>query len=171
MNPNNEPQAVENAYFPLGLLARDVTRREDAEALCDALGTIIERLDAMMAEETALFLTGAPFDATAQAEEKAALTDAMALGVAALKRNHAAVRRLAADALADLQARQEHLRRTAEDNLPAVTRARDISHRLMKGIQEIVARKTQGPTTYGASGQNHAPRQTATPALSVSRAL
>lgn len=154
-----------NATKPLPIR----TAEEAGRALL-RLNSIMDRLEAMVTEETDRVRAGRLRDAVERDEEKADLSRAFAAESERVRAAKPIVSAAMPKALEILQARHEVFRNLLQTNLTVLATAHAVSEGIIRGVSGELTRK-QSPSTYGANGRANAPSPKASQPLSVSRSL
>lgn len=143
---------------------------DEAERAIARLNTIMDRLEAIVAEETARMRSGRLRAAVELDEEKIELARAYAAESERLKGSAAMVSTSLAAPLHRLQARHRAFRNLLQTNLTVLATAHAVSEGIIRGVSGELARK-QSPSTYGANGRANQPSPKTAQPLSVSRSL
>lgn len=145
------------------------TAEEGAHALT-RLNAIMDRLETLVAEETARIRAGQLRSAVELDEEKVDLARTFAAESERLRASATIVSASLPAALDRLQARHEAFRKLLQTNLTVLATAHAVSEGIIRGVSGELARK-QAPSTYGANGRSNLPPPSASQPLSVSRSL
>lgn len=129
-----------------------INSTEEARIFCAAATATIDDLGKLLAEETALLRSARFREATALGERKAALVNSYGRFMTTARLEGGNLRDFAPAELDQLIRGHDALAEIARENLPTIERARDTTSRVLRGIGDLVARKSRGPTTYGANG-------------------
>lgn len=143
---------------------------DEAERAIVRLNTIMDRLETIVAEETARVREGRLRAAIELDEEKIDLSRAYAAESERLKASAAMVSASLPGALDRLQARHDSFRKLLQTNLTVLATAHAVSEGIIRGVSGELTRK-QSPSTYGANGRANQPSPRAAQPLSVSRSL
>ena len=143
-----------------------MTPQEAAERIA-RIATTVERLTAVIAEETRLVRTGAYGAANALAPEKSELSGRYMLDVEGLKQQEAALAAQAPEAIGEVGELHVAFRAALEENLLVIGTARSVAESLMRGVAEEVGSKNQ-PSGYDRKGGGYGQRPAAAP-IAVSR--
>ncbi len=145
------------------------TAEEGAQALA-RLNAIMDRLETLVAEETARVRAGQLRAAIDLDEEKADLARTFTAESERLRASATIVSASLPAALDRLQVRHEAFRKMLQTNLTVLATAHAVSEGIIRGVSGELARK-QAPSTYGANGRSNLPPPSAAQPLSVSRSL
>jgi flagellar biosynthesis/type III secretory pathway chaperone len=143
---------------------------EEGENVIARLNTIMERLETIVADETARVRAGQLRAAVELDEEKGDLARIFATESERLRASATMVSASLPDALGRLQARHESFRNLLQTNLTVIATAHAVSEGIIRGVSGELTRK-QSPSTYGANGRANQPSPRAAQPLSVSRSL
>ena len=150
--------------------AQAIANAGDAERAIASLTAIMERLEAMVVEETAHVGAGRLRDGLALEEEKGRLARSYMAESERLKAARGLIARALPDALAALRKRHESFQALLQKNLTVLATAHAVSEGIIRGVSGELARK-RAPSTYGASGRANAPSTRASQPLALSRTL
>ncbi|HET7679622.1 MAG TPA: hypothetical protein VFK79_05745 [Xanthobacteraceae bacterium] len=142
----------------------------DAEALMGRLLQAMDRLAAMVAEETALVREGRLREAARIERDKGDFARSYVTDMTRLAASRAALASVApeqAKAFRDRHAQFHDLLRT---NMTVLATAHAVSDDLIRGVSGELARKA-APQTYGATGRPSAPSKSTIQPLAISRSL
>lgn len=142
-----------------------MTPQEAAERIARIAGTV-ERLTAVIAEETRLVRVGAYAAAGALVPEKAELSGRYMMDVEGLRQQEGAIAAQGSEAIGEVSDLHAAFRAALEENLLVVGTARSVAESLMRGVAEEMAAKNR-PTVYDRAGGGYA-RPAAAP-IAVSR--
>ena len=142
----------------------------EAAQTIENLNAIMDRLTAVVEDETAHMRAGRLNEALAIEDTKVELARRYALESGRLKAAGALVIRALPGALADLRRRHHDFQALLQTNLTVLATAHAVSEGIIRGVSGELARK-RAPSTYGASGRTNAPSPKATQPLAVSRSL
>jgi len=134
------------------------------------LTAIMDRLEALVNEETARVRSGQLRAAIDLDEEKIELARIFAAESERMRASATMVSTSLPDALERLQARHESFRNLLQTNLTVLATAHAVSEGIIRGVSGELTRK-QTPSTYGANGRANQPPPSAAQPLSVSRSL
>jgi hypothetical protein len=147
-----------------------MTTPADAESALNELGTLIEKLSALLAEETALVRAGQIRNAAAMAPAKQDLTGRLLTAGERVKA-HAKLLRAAAPArCAALQSVQDAFRTVVQKNMIVLATAHGVSEGIVRRLSGEMARKAS-PQVYGATGRATAPNPKHARPLAISKML
>ncbi|RDV05185.1 hypothetical protein [Undibacter mobilis] len=147
-----------------------IKNAEEAERAVARLNTLMDRLAALVTEETARVRSGQLRAAVELDEEKVELARAFAAESERLRASATMVAASLPGALERLEARHESFRSLLQTNLTVLATAHAVSEGIIRGVSGELARK-QAPSTYGANGRANQPPPSAAQPLSVSRSL
>jgi len=147
-----------------------VANAAEAEALVAHFTDIMDKLIAVVEQETELVRAGRLAAATALAETKSDLTRLYMADVLRLQTSRPLLARFAAETLTALRQRHEKFQSLLQVNQTVLATAHAVSEGIVRGVSEELARK-QAPQTYGASGRANAPARSGAAPLAVSRSL
>lgn len=142
----------------------------EAERAIANLNTIMDSLEATVAEETARVRAGKLRDAVELEASKTELSRSYTVESERLRAASALVARSLPDALAALRTRHDEFQKLLRTNLTVLATAHAVSEGIIRGVSGELARK-QAPSTYGASGRANAPGPKASQPLALSRTL
>jgi len=134
------------------------------------LTAIMDRLEALVNEETARVRSGQLRAAIDLDEEKIELARIFAAESERMRASATMVSTSLPGALERLQARHESFRNLLQMNLTVLATAHAVSEGIIRGVSGELTRK-QTPSTYGANGRANQPPPSAAQPLSVSRSL
>ena len=143
---------------------------EEADRALERLNAIMDRLEALVIEETARVRAGQLRAAVTLDEEKVELARTFAVESERVRASASMVAASLPDAFKRLQARHESFRSLLQTNLTVLATAHAVSEGIIRGVSGELARK-QAPSTYGANGRANQPPPSAAQPLSVSRSL
>jgi hypothetical protein len=161
---------MSHAEAVLPLTTRRIETRSDAETLCAEIGGLLDRLVALIGEETRLVRAAKVLAATALQEMKADLARQYAIALETLRCNAATVGRFAPVLVDQLRRRHEAFQSDLQVNMAVLATARSVSETLVRGVAEEVASRN-APKTYGAAGVITGLSRSAARPVSVSRSL
>jgi hypothetical protein len=147
-----------------------IASAEEAASAIDRLNTIMDRLEATVAEETTRVRVGRLRDALALDAQKLDLSRAYTAESERVRAAKAICSASLPEALARLQARHETFRNLLQTNLTVLATAHAVSEGIVRGVSGELARK-QAPSTYGANGRASTPSPRTSQPLAVSRSL
>jgi hypothetical protein len=154
----------------LPLTARRIDTRSEAEILCAEIGGMLDRLVALVHEETRLVRASKLVAATGLQETKAELARHYALALETLRNNAATVGRHAPVLVDQLRRRHEAFQSELQVNMAVLATARSVSETLVRGVAEEVASRNV-PKTYGSAGVMTGLSRSAARPVAVSRSL
>ncbi|WP_319413471.1 hypothetical protein [uncultured Cohaesibacter sp.] len=148
--PQNTPQnpvtqAATLAKTPIGDL-------DDVQRLLGAIEQIMDALDAVLIEETALLRKGEVKEALDLVEAKNQLSIQYMLLQRAITANARLVKQLAPQDAEQLARRHEMFQHTLQSNLAVIATAKEVSSELVGNINEIFQKGAKAQT-YGCAGQ------------------
>jgi hypothetical protein len=142
----------------------------DAEASMRRLMQAMERLLAMVGEETALVRAGRLRDAAAVQGEKGDFARGYAVDMHRLAGNKAALAGIDPELAASFRESHARFGQLLRTNMTVLATAHAVSEDLIRGVSGELARKA-APQTYGATGRPNALGPSAMQPLAVSRSL
>lgn len=143
-----------------------MTPQEAAERIARIAGTV-ERLTAVIAEETRLVRVGAYGAASALVPEKAELSGRYMMDVEGLRQQEEAVAAQGPEAIGEVSELHVAFRAALEENLLVVGTARSVAESLLRGVAEEMGAKTQ-PSAYDSRGGGYGKPASAVP-IALSR--
>ena len=151
-------------------MSAPIANAADAEAAVAALHTAMERLAAVLTQETELVRKGHVRDATAlEAQKQTAAADYTA-AAARIGLAGPLIARAVPQSLAPLRQRHAELQKLLQTNMTVLATAHAVSEGIIRGVSgELAKRRT--PSTYGATGRANAPSPRAGQPIAVSRAV
>ena len=147
-----------------------MTTAADAESALSELGTLIEKLTALLAEETALVRAGQIRNAAAMAPAKQDLTGRLLTAGQRVKAHAKLLRTAAPTRCAALQGVQDAFRAVVQKNMIVLATAHGVSEGIVRRLSGDLARKAS-PQVYGASGRATAPNPKHARPLAISKTL
>ncbi|HJT07633.1 MAG TPA: hypothetical protein VJ747_11945 [Stellaceae bacterium] len=147
-----------------------LTTPADAESALSELGLLIEKLTALLAEETALVRAGQIRNAAAMAPAKQDLTGRLLTAGERVKAHAKALRAAAPARCAALQGVQDTFRAVVQKNMIVLATAHGVSEGIVRRLSGEMARKA-APQVYGASGRATAPNPRHARPLAISKTL
>ncbi len=157
------------APFPAPTPLRIETRSE-AETLVAEIGGVLERLSAVIGEETKLVRAAKIVAATELEEKKADLSRKYVAALERLRANAAVVGRYAPVGIDQLRRRHDAFQAELQVNMAVLATARSVSESLVRGVADDMAARNS-PKVYGAYGSLAAPSKSAARPINVSRSL
>ena len=142
----------------------------EAETFVAEVGGVLERLSAIIGEETRLVRAAKVLAATELEPQKAELSREYVLALEILRANAMIVGRYAPVGIDQLRRRNEAFQRELQVNMAVLSTVKSVSETLVRGVAEDVATKNT-PKTYGSYGRMAAPHRTAAAPVSLSRSL
>jgi hypothetical protein len=142
----------------------------EAERAIASLNTIMDSLEATVAEETARMRAGKLRHAVELDAEKTDLARRYAAESARLRAAVPLVAQSLPQALAGLRERHAAFQQLLQTNLTVLATAHAVAEGIIRGVSGEMARK-QTPSTYGASGRANAPSPRASQPIALSRTL
>jgi hypothetical protein len=142
----------------------------EAELAIGQLNTIMDRLEELVAEETARVRAGHLRRAVELDESKAELARGFAKESERLRAARPYLAQTLPRMLEDLRRRHEAFRAQLKLNLTVLATAHAVSEGIIRGVSGELARK-QAPSTYGASGRANAPGPRASQPIAISKTL
>jgi hypothetical protein len=149
---------------------KTITTPAEAEAAIGELSVLLEKLTALIEQETALVRAGKVRNACALEPAKAELSGKLFSIAARIKQNARFLLASAPAACAALTRVQERFRAVLERNMRVLATAHAVSEGIMRRLSGDLARKTS-PQVYGASGRTAAPNPKHGKPLALSRTL
>jgi hypothetical protein len=147
-----------------------VATRADSAALIAHLGDVMERLLALLEQETAFVRAGRLGDASRLEAVKTELAHEYIAATARMKASRTFLASAMPDAVASLRERLHMFEALLQINLTVLATAHAVSEGIMRGVSDAVNRKAS-PQTYGAGGRTVAPPRGSAQPLTVSRVL
>lgn len=142
----------------------------EAQRVIAQLDAVMQRLLALVQEETALLRNGKLHDAIKYAVEKAELAGRYLADTERLKASRNFLARAVPSALPALQKRHQDFQALLSINLTVLATAHAVSESIIRGVSDELTRK-RAPSTYGATGRASTLSPRASQPLAVSRAL
>ncbi len=142
----------------------------DARKLAEELLDVMNRLLAVIEQETALVRAGKVREGMDLEQQKTALTARYVTAVETLKAAQTHLAQIAPDLLASLKRHHETFRAMLQINLTVLATAHAVSEGILRGVNAEVQRRNM-PNTYTAAGQRAAPGPRHVTPLAVSRSL
>ena len=143
-NGNSDPKGQNSEY---GDLRQRISKPEDAEQLVQSALTALERLEPLIARETALFRSGKVRDALSLAMDKNDAAQGYTRCLELLKTNAIAIGRFKPDGLELLKKRHELFADSMSMNMAVVATARTVSEGLLRDLADVVG-KNASPRVY-----------------------
>jgi len=159
-----------NTVQPLSPTQRRIESKAEAELVCVDIGGILDRLVAVVGEETRLIRTAKVVAATQLHEIKLELARQYAMALDVLRANAAIVGRYAPVLVDQLRRRHEQFQSDLQLNMAVLATARSVSETLVRGVADEVASRN-APKTYGAAGVISGTARSASRPIAVSRTL
>ncbi len=147
-----------------------ITTTAEAEQAITSVAHLIEKLHALVEQETALVQAGKVRAATALAPAKGELAGQLSTAGERLKANAKFLSRAAPAHAAALHRLQEAFRPVLQKNMTVLATAHKVSEGIVRRLSGELARKA-APQVYGASGRTMAPNPKRGQPLAVSRVL
>jgi len=156
--------------LPLSTAQRRIDSRPEAELLCVDIGGILDRLVAIVGEETRLIRSAKVVASTQLHDAKAELSRQYVIALEVLRANAAIVSRHAPVLVDQLRRRHEQFQSELQVNMAVLATARSVSETLVRGVAEEVAQRNM-PKTYGAAGLMTGTARSAARPIAVSRSF
>ena len=150
--------------------SRPIETAAEAQTAIGELTAVMDGLEAVVAEETALVRAGQLRKATGLGRKKTELSGFYFKAVERLKANGKLLSRLVPQEVGALARRHELLQAVLKTNLVVLATAHAVSEGIMRRLAGDLARKTC-PQVYGASGRASAPDPKRAQPLAFSRML
>ena len=147
-----------------------IASASDAATLIAHLGELMERLLALVEEETEHVRAGRLGDAAQLEPLKTELAREYIAATARLKASQAYLASAMPEAIASLRERHGLFQALLQINLTVLATAHAVSESIMRGVSDAVNRKAS-LQTYGAGGRTVAPPRGSSQPLTVSRVL
>jgi hypothetical protein len=147
-----------------------MTTAAEAEAAIAQVADVIDKLRAVIEQETALVHAGKVREASALAPQKSDLTSKFYVHGERLKANVKFLLRAAPAKAAALHGLQDSFRVILQRNMVVLATAHAVSEGIVRKLSGDLARKA-APQVYGASGRAVTPRPKEGKPLAVSRVL
>lgn len=142
----------------------------EAEALMSRLMLAMDRLVAMIEDETALVRVGRLREAAAMEREKGDFARSYVTDMTRLSGNRAVLPAVAPDQAKAFREKHAQFHTRLRTNMTVLATAHAVSEDLIRGVSGELARQA-APQTYGASGRPAAPSKSTIQPLAVSRSL
>jgi len=142
----------------------------DAEMLMGRLIEAMDRLAAMIEEETALVRVGRLREAALIEREKGDFARSYVTDMARLSASQAALATVSPEQAKAFRERHAQFHELLRTNMTVLATAHAVSEDLIRGVSGELARKA-APQTYGATGRPAAPSKSTIQPLAVSRSL
>jgi hypothetical protein len=149
---------------------KPMTNTAEAEGALDELSGLVEKLTALLAQETALVRAGEIRRAAAMEPDKRDLTGRLIAAGERIKANAKFILSATPKRCAALGSVQDAFRVVIQKNMMVLATAHAVSEGIVRRLSSEVTRKA-APQTYGASGRTIAPSQKHARPLAVSRTL
>ena len=147
-----------------------ITTSAEAEQAIEQVTDLIERMQAIVEQETALVHAGKVRMATALGPAKSELAGQLFAAGERLKANAKFLLGAAPTRAAALQRMQEAFRAVLQQNMIVLATSHAVSEAIVRRLSGDLARKA-APQVYGASGRTMAPNPKRGQPLAVSRVL
>ena len=147
-----------------------MTTAAEAEGALGELAALIEKLTALLVQETALVRAGDIRNAAAMAPAKQELTGRLFTAGERIKANAKLLRAAAPLRCATLQILQDAFRAVVQKNMMVLATAHGVSEGIVRRLSGELARKAS-PQVYGASGRATAPNPKHARPLAISKTL
>jgi hypothetical protein len=158
---------IDNTATSLPALAMTAA---DAQVLMGRLIQAMERLSAMIEEETALVREGRLREAATIENEKAEFARSYVTDMTRLSASRASFSGVAADLIKTFRERHAQFHEQLRTNMTVLATSHAVGEDLIRGVSGEMTRKA-APQTYGATGRHAVPSSTAVQPLAVSRSL
>jgi hypothetical protein len=155
---------------PLSPTQRRIETRAEAELVCVDIGGILDRLVAVVGEETRLIRAAKVVAASPLQEIKLELSRQYAMALEVLRANAATVGRHAPVLVDQLRRRHEQFQSDLQVNMAVLATARSVSETLVRGVADEVASRN-APKTYGAAGAISGTARSASRPIAISRTM
>ena len=142
----------------------------DARKLAEEMLDVMNKLLAVVEQETELVRAGKVREAIQLEQEKTALTGRYVTAVETLRVAQQHLSQVAPDLLASLKRHHETFRAMLQINLTVLATAHAVSEGIVRGVNAEVQRRNM-PNAYTAGGQRAAPSPRQVRPLAVSRSL
>jgi hypothetical protein len=149
---------------------KPMTSAAEAESALGELSGLVEKLTALLAQETALIRAGEIRNATAMEPAKQDLTGRLIATGERIKANAKFVLAATPTRCAALKSVQEAFGAVIKKNMMVLATAHAVSEGIVRRLSSEVTRKA-APQTYGASGRTVAPSPKHARPLAVSKTL
>ena len=147
-----------------------IANAADAERAIADLNSIMDRLEATLAEETTQVRRGSLRAARALDATKSALAALYAAQCERVKAASDLIARSLPEAAEALRGRHVAFQSLLQNNMTVLATAHAVSEGIIRGVSAELTRR-QSPSTYGASGRTNAPSTKASQPLALSRKL
>ena len=142
----------------------------DARRLAEEMLDVMNKLLAVIEQETAFVRAGKVREAIALEPQKTALTGRYLTAVETLRTAHKHLSQVAPELLASLKRHHETFRAMLQINLTVLATAHAVSEGIVRGVNAEVQQRNM-PNAYTAGGQRTAPSPRQVRPLAVSRSL
>ena len=142
----------------------------DARKLAEEMLDVMNKLLAIIEQETELVRAGKVREAIQLEQQKTALTGRYVIAVETLRVAQQHLSQVAPDLLASLKRHHETFRAMLQINLTVLATAHAVSEGIVRGVNAEVQRRNM-PNAYTAGGQRAAPSPRQVRPLAVSRSL
>ncbi len=149
---------------------KPMTNAAEAESALDELSGLVERLTALLAQETALVRAGEIRNAAAMEPAKQDLTGRLIAAGERIKANAKFILSAAPTRCAALKSMQDTFRAVIQKNMMVLATAHAVSEGIVRRLSSELTRKA-APQTYGATGRTTAPSPRHARPLAVSKTL
>lgn len=142
----------------------------EADTALATLTAALDKLAALVAEETEHARTGRVRAAVALEPKKAALAQDYLAAAARVKAAQAVLSQSRPQALEAVRQRHEEFEKALKTNMTVLATAHAVGEGIVRGVSAEMARRA-APSTYGASGRTNKPNPRAAGPIAVSRAI
>ena len=147
-----------------------MTKTAEAESALGELAALMEKLTALLAQETALVRAGDIRNAAAMAPAKQDLTGRLFAAAERIKANAKFLLAAAPARCAALQSVQDAFRPVVQKNMMVLATAHGVSEGIVRRLSGEMTRKAS-PQVYGATGRATAPNPKHARPLAISKTL
>lgn len=140
------------------------------QTLMERLMQAMDRLSAMIEEETTLVREGRLREAATTENQKAEFARSYVTDMTRLSASRTSFSGVAADLIKVFRERHAQFHERLRTNMTVLATSHAVSEDLIRGVSGEMARKA-APQTYGATGRPAAPSSNAVQPLAVSRSL
>lgn len=148
-----------------------ITDHQSAVQFCRGVAEDINALIQLMKSETELLRDSRYRGAAALSQTKSEAVTRYVRTIEAVRQNRKALDRFAPAEVQELQRLNALLKQAADDNLPVIATAREVSTRIVSSVAALAKKQATGPAVYGANGRSASAQEKRPATLAVNRAL
>ena len=148
-----------------------ITDRKSAIQFCQGVAEDITGLIKLMKSETDLLRESRYRGAAALGQTKSDAVARYVRTIEAVRQNRKALARFSPAEVQELQRLNALLREAAEENLPVIATAREVSTRIVSSVAALAKKQATGPAVYGANGRSASAQENQPATLAINRAL